>query len=149
MTIAETFDDHWQPDKKTGCHVWLRAQAGKYAKFGRGYGSFRLSGKMALAHKFSWERENGPVPRGLHVLHDCDNTLCVNSAHLYVGTNADNVRDKVERGRQPSKLTHDDVREIRARVATGELQREVATDFDLQQADVSNIVNRKYWKHIA
>jgi hypothetical protein len=66
---------------------------------GSGYGSFGLGKSSMGAHKFSYELHNLPVPIGLVVRHSCDNRLCVNPAHLSVGTYKDNTRDMAERGR--------------------------------------------------
>ncbi len=64
---------------------------------------------MAKAHRFAYELTRGPVPEGLHVLHDCpggDNPACCNERHLWLGTNDDNVADKVAKGRQAKGEGH-------------------------------------------
>lgn len=152
MTIAETFDEHWiavPGPLDTPCHVWQRARKGKEAAAGGGYGCFTVKQKSIAAHKFAYERKHGAVPDGLHVMHRCHNTLCVNDDHLEVGTNTQNQCDRAKAGRYTqAKLTPDDVRAIRAACAAGQLQREVAARYKLQQGDVSHIVRRHYWAHV-
>jgi hypothetical protein len=58
-------------------------------------------GKWMGAHRRQWIIENGEIPRGMHVLHTCDNAKCIQIKHLYLGTHKDNMKDMVERDRQP------------------------------------------------
>lgn len=76
-----------------GCWPWA---AGRNDK---GYGMFRVEGRDRRAHRIAWTLTNGPIPDGLLVLHECDNPPCVNPAHLHLGTDADNARERDERGR--------------------------------------------------
>lgn len=64
-----------------------------------GYGSFGYKGKTIASHRISYELFIGQIPDGLHILHKCDNRKCVNPEHLWVGTNNDNVQDRVKKGR--------------------------------------------------
>ncbi len=64
-----------------------------------GYGQFRHEGKLERAHRASWILINGEIPKDKQVLHTCDNRICSNPEHLYLGTSADNNRDILERKR--------------------------------------------------
>ncbi len=77
---------------KDDCWIWRGAIQS------RGYGSFSIDGKTYNAHRISFMLNNGYMPR-LLVLHSCDNRKCVNPAHLREGTQLENVRDMVTRGR--------------------------------------------------
>jgi len=85
----------WQP---SGCLEWTgyRSKDG-YGRIGDGHG------KMPRTHRAAWTVGVGPIPEGQHVLHHCDNPPCCNVAHVFLGTNADNVADKVAKGRQYGK----------------------------------------------
>lgn len=79
----------------TACWVWLAGRQGHM-----GYGSFRVTSKRKrAAHKYAWEMKFGTVPKGLCVLHRCDNPPCVNDAHFFLGTDMDNVVDRERKGR--------------------------------------------------
>jgi len=96
--IRERF---WPKVYKTlGCWIW---NAGKTSRdLSRGYGIFWLNGRKVLSHRVSWEIHNGPIPKGMNVLHDCDNPPCVNPEHLWLGTHSDNIQDAADKG----LLTH-------------------------------------------
>ncbi len=77
--------------RPSGCWEWTRY------RLPSGYGRIHIDGRMENAHRASYEEFVGPIPVGLHVLHACDNPPCINPAHLRVGTNAENVRDREAR----------------------------------------------------
>ena len=87
-------DRLWKRVDKSGeCWVWLGMRDAS------GYGRIQVGPDPLLCHRVAWMLTNGPIPRGKHVLHRCDNRRCVRPDHLFVGTNADNVKDRVRKGR--------------------------------------------------
>lgn len=85
------------------------------------------------------------------VRHTCDNPPCCNPAHLLPGTQGENNRDKIERGRQRVRrlLSDEDVVVIRTRVAAGETQARLAAEFEIDNSTVSLIVARKTYRSVA
>lgn len=131
----------------SGCMEWQGAQNRD------GYGQIRRGRRhegMLGAHRAAWEVAHGPIPEGLPVLHRCDNPPCVNPVHLFLGTNDDNMADKVAKGRQShtrgeshgaAKLTDAQVAEIRDLYSQGWTQRRIASIFGCSQPHVSVLVN--------
>ena len=77
-----------------GCWIWTAGKRGN-----NGYGGFRVSkDSIKLAHNVSYELYVGEIPKGMKVLHKCDNPLCVNPKHLFLGTQKDNVQDMRQKG---------------------------------------------------
>jgi hypothetical protein len=152
------------------CWSWSGAthEAG-YGVLGRGGRSHGL----ARAHRVSWEIHHGPVPEGLWVLHKCDNPICTNPEHLFLGTAADNHADMRAKGRMvppprllgdrnprrirppkgelngAAKLTDESVREIRRlympRVVT---LADLATRFGVSESVVGAVVRGVRWSHV-
>lgn len=122
-----------------------------------GYGEFFLNGQSVRAHRVSWELTIGAIPHGLHVCHHCDNRRCVRVDHLFLGTNAENVADKVRKGRQSTirlfgeahggaKLTTQQVLEMRAASGT---MKALAKRYGVSRASVCRIRKGTQWPHLA
>lgn len=137
----------------TSCWPWL----GSHHEFG--YGWFWAQGKSRNAHRVAWEMTYGPIPDGLMVMHACDNGTCVNPSHLMVGTGLSNQMDMARKGRSTkgrfvgekhpgAKLTEANVREVRRRVAAGEVHRTIAADFGIGEAYVSVVGRGLSWRSL-
>jgi len=125
------------------CWEWLAG------KSDTGYGKLRAHHKMWSAHRMAWTLTYGSIPKGLCVLHHCDNRGCCNPYHLFLGTRADNMADAAKKGRMAQKLTKEDVLDIRKWFAEGDwTQRDLADAFDVDKSTISAILRRKKWKHI-
>lgn len=142
------------------CWAWTAAKNSK-----TGYGCFRVgslkdgSRRMIDAHRHAVELTRGFITEGLYVLHRCDNRICVNPNHLYVGTQSDNISDMWNRGRSGRKadfamgknngrarLSEDQVRMVRASLKSGP---DLAKELGITRAQVSAIRRRKAWAHVA
>ncbi len=151
----------WKLVNKSGpdeCWDWL----GQVNNIG--YGRFKVgpSKTRKLTHRFAYELAYGPIPTGAHhgttcVCHKCDNRLCCNPSHLFLGTMADNHRDRDAKERQPRgetngwhKLTEEDVLAIRKEYIPGVVtQTELARKFGVVTSCISTIVRRVGWKHVS
>jgi len=119
------------------------------------YGEFCFNSKTVGAHRYSYILHNGEIAKGLVVRHTCDNPPCVNPNHLFIGTHQDNMNDMVERNRQAkgvkngrSKLSEDDVREIRIFREFGFTQRELGKMYGVSHILIGFIVRKETWSHI-
>lgn len=154
-----TVDQFWaQVDRSSENGCWPYGGSTEKAGYGRVWAArdFALTGKKrhVKAHRIAFEIEYGPTE--LHVLHRCDNPPCCRPLCLFAGTHADNSDDKWRkgRGRLPglkgescpwSKLTQDEVDEIRRRYVAGETQMVLARVFNTHQTNISLIVRGKGW----
>ena len=116
-------------------------------------------------HRLSWEQHYGPIPDGMLVCHHCDVRNCIRPDHLFVGTEKDNTDDMVSKGRAlfqtdperlrqqgskhgESKLTEEQVIEIRRLRAEGKRQWEIAQQFGVTRGLIGHIVRRQAWAHV-
>lgn len=135
--------------KTKSCWLWL----GKGRS--NGYGMFSLNGKNKLAHRCSYQFYKGTFSEKLFVLHTCDNRICVNPDHLFLGSQADNITDCVNKKRNAfgekcgrSKLTKDQVLSIRNLLKTEMSHGKIASLFGVKRATISQI-NRGYsWSKV-
>lgn len=147
---SKTADRFWaKVDRSRGaddCWNWLAARDKD------GYGQLKINGKQRRAHRVAFMLVNGPIESSSVIRHKCDNPPCCNPAHLLAGTNADNVRDKCERGRQPmgeadgnSKLTTQAVAYI---LRSRESNAELARIHGVTAANIGAIRLGKTWTHV-
>lgn len=129
-------------------------------KDNEGYGIFGVGNRNTMpAHRFSYELFFGKLPEytdrksEICVLHKCDNPSCVNPGHLFLGTDADNVRDRDSKGRgsrgtivKGHKLVDEDIRKIIELHGNGCSNKELSVTFNVAAPTISKIVNRKAWK---
>lgn len=132
----------------SGCWEW------KGAKHRQGYGSIRARGKTMLAHRLSWEIWNGEIQEGMCVCHSCDNPVCVNPEHLFLGTQKENMKDCKSKKRmhrniaktRRCKLSYDNVLEIKKLFEKGLSRKELMSKYQVSPTCIAKIVTGKSWK---
>lgn len=136
--------------KTSSCWTWTGPLRSRYGQMGVMASRFRS--RTLSAHRISWMLSHGNIPDELQVLHRCDNKKCVNPAHLFLGTNQDNMDDRDQKGRLSygerhsiSKLTRPDILAIRQLLSDGVSQVEIAKRFGISQPHVSSIKLGKSW----
>jgi len=117
------------------------------------YGRIAVGHKTKLAHRVAYERSIGPIPDGMHVCHHCDNPPCINPDHLFLGTNYDNIQDRLRKGRPPSgcrgenhnkcKLTEAQVLKIRNDTRPLKI---IAAEYGITPQNAGDIRARRTWK---
>ena len=119
-----------------------------------GYGRFHLNNQILYAHRVAYQLAKSEIPEGLIVRHTCDNPACCNPDHLILGTQVDNMADKINRQRcnppkgeqhYNSKLTAEQAIEVYNSPLT---QDEIAKLYNIDQSIVSRIKHKDTWKHI-
>lgn len=142
-------DRFWRKTKREGnCLLWT----GAINK--NGYGSFLLDGKIITASRLAYILTFGPILPIFFVLHTCDNPLCVDSKHLYLGDHRQNMRDKKDRGRGrggngernvKAKLSNNDALVIRSSTLK---THELCLLYGVSKSTVNRIQSRRLWRHL-
>lgn len=151
MTDYERFWSKVKRNPSTLCWEWMAS------RHPRGYGQFGVQGRSVKAHRYAYETQVGPIPSGMVVMHTCDNPPCVNPSHLRLGTQGDNARDMLAKGRRAptfgerntkAKLSQSDVDQIRARHAAGEANmRQLGDEYGVSDKTVWKLIHRLSWNH--
>ena len=165
-TIAERFWSYVDTGRGVdSCWLWT----GRC--YASGYGQFYVDrvSKQRYAHRIAWELANGPIPTGRLVCHTCDVRTCVNPAHMWLGSIADNIKDMWSKRRgvpgrgerhRSAKLTDDDIRFIREHASYGPHGRkqpeagkmattELARRFGVSACTIRGIKSGRYWRNVA
>jgi hypothetical protein len=115
----------------------------------KGYGEHSVNCKAFKAHRYSWMLHYGEIPKGMQVCHRCDNRGCVRPDHLFVGTNSDNQRDAVTKGRGPSaKLSSEDVRLIRGLLDLRVSATEIAFRFGVSRSAIMRVKHGQAYTYV-
>lgn len=141
--------------KKPGDDCWL--WVGSMHKLG--YGILTRNNKLLKAHRYSWELFRGKIPDNINVLHKCDVRNCVNPSHLFLGTQKDNMRDCVKKGRHKippvrygeqnhnSKLKRTEVEQMRDLRKNSEMAyKEIAKLFGVSTMTALRAIRGSSWK---
>jgi len=146
--LESLFDCH--VIRKDGCWDWE-------GSLRRGYGRIKVNGKAMGAHRISWIIHNGDIPEGMFVCHKCDNKLCTNPKHLFLGSAKDNTRDMVKKerhkggkgeGHGQSKLTVKNVKKIKELLDKGVSVSDIASFFKVGKSTIDDIKFGRTWKDV-
>jgi hypothetical protein len=151
LSDIDRFMQYVEMIPESGCWIWMGAL------FDDGYGAFKLNGQKR-AHRAAYQLFVGEVPTGMFICHRCDTPACVNPAHLFPGSHADNTLDMMRKGRNgiisekkkgerhhAARLTEDQVRSIRADPRSNQ---ELAPIYGVRWKTIWQVRRRDSWKHI-
>ena len=133
---------------KSGCIEWTASLSTS-----GGYGQISIDGRPRRAHRVAYELAHGQIPRDMQICHRCDNPKCINVKHLFLGSNTDNIKDMLNKGRNShgdshyrAKLTRKKVMQMRHRRSNGETYRRLADTFSVSLSATYNAINGKTWR---
>lgn len=154
MTLKNTKENFWNYVEKTeNCWLW------KGTIHHLGYGVFWKNNKQLSAHRYSFKLKNGndSIPYGFVICHTCDNKICVNPEHLFIGTQSDNIKDAAKKERMKgqkgeknnkAKLTLEQVNEIKKLASSNGwlTQEELAKQYGVTFSTIGRILRGEIWK---
>ncbi len=151
-TTRMRFDAKYVPCPMSGCWLWTAAS------HKLGYGLMNALGE-SKAHRVSWRLHRGTIPQGMSILHKCDVRCCVNPGHLFLGTQTDNMRDMVAKGRARkignrgakhplAKLTQSAIVLMQLRrQSLGHSYARIGRDFGVAAMTAYRAINGQSWRH--
>lgn len=153
LPVLPRLEANIMQEPNSGCWLWM-GTCGSH-----GYGQLSVGNYPHTAHRLAYEQWVGPIAKGLYVLHKCDTRSCCNPNHLYLGTQKQNGRDMVERGRaflvgrygeqtNGAKLTEVQVREILAVKNRRRMARELGRKYGVSHSTITGIWHRRTWTHL-
>lgn len=147
-TLAKRFYERIDQKGTDECWNW------KGPVWPHGYGRLSQVRKNGYSHRHAWELHFGKIPDGMCVCHKCDNKLCCNPNHLFLGTIADNMADMVQKNRQrkgeripSSKLTAEKVSRIKNLIGKFPV-RKLGEMFGVSYQSIQFIKDGITWKHV-
>jgi|SRR5882672_9518475 len=157
FNVEKETERFWLRVDKSGgpdaCWPWVKSRNE------HGYGYTNWGSHATRAHRLAYTLTYGPVPKGLHVLHRCDNPPCVNPSHLFLGTHQDNMTDMKNKRRYhamygeqcPShKLTEHEARLILELASQHKkTRRELAEMFNVSKSTVASLLRRETWRWLS
>lgn len=146
-------------DPETGCWLWTGCtNFNKRRPNDPGYGRIEINYRKYKVHRISaWLYKGFSLESKLCICHHCDNPLCFNPEHLFVGTHADNMQDRASKGRGnhlrgedngSSKFTIEDIQEIDRLVDSGLSKSAVGRQYKTSASYINRIYRRDWWKHV-
>lgn len=149
-SLKEKFEERVFYASPCGCHYWTGWVST------HGYGSLQDNNTHVYAHRLSYQLYVGEIPKGLFVCHSCDNRLCVNPNHLWLGTHEDNQRDKISKGRNkiPIEIMWDrrfsdvEATVIKEAHDNGFTSKSIREYFKAPKSTVSNIIFGRTYLHL-
>jgi hypothetical protein len=129
-TLRQRLAHYSIADPGSGCILWI----GNTAR--TGYGMLNWQNQVWLAHRLAWMDVHGRIPDGMNVLHRCDVRVCINPAHLFLGTTADNMRDLREKERIRGRMSNGALAAIQGAAGS---PREIAARYGVPEGVVCKI----------
>jgi hypothetical protein len=149
LGLSARFWRHVQRRDQDSCWEWTAST------FKSGYGQFKVNKISHNAHRVAWELSYGPIPDGMFICHHCDNPLCCNPSHLFVGSPQANMDDMRGKGRESkgtdfpaARLDDEAVLEITRLAKSGMLQRDIGKLFGVGQTAIGDVLRNVAWKHV-
>ena len=130
----------WGQPQANGCTLWT-GPVGNH-----GYGYFNVDKERHTTHRAAYTTFIGPIPKSMMVCHRCDVKICVNPAHLFLGTGFDNMADCDRKGRNARKLTGEEVRQIRS--VAGGSRMLLGRLYGVSDTMIRKIQEGAWWRHL-